>query len=294
MLYKKEGLPKVNELVICTIKKILPLSAFVSLDEYKDKEGLLHVSEIAHRVKKIKDFIKIGQIVVCKVLNVNEKQGYIDVSLRKVRSFEEKNKFNEWKKVHRIENILKAAVKKSNSSEEEITKVEEQLIKAYENIAYFFDSYVESKEESLEDINMPAKLKENFLSMLKELEKKKEFVIKLNLYLSSYDGDGVLRIKKVLNYFNEQINKMNVKPNISYLGSSKYLVRIPTKDVKKIDKALKDVLEETEKISKKENIIFSSSKKKWRKNMKYFFAFREWNERKWKKLNFAMNVRNTH
>lgn len=262
MLYRKEGLPKRDELVICTVKKILPLSAFVSLDEYKEREGLLHISEIAHRVKKIKDFIKIGQTVVCRVLSVNEKQGDIDVSIRKVRGFEEKNKFNEWKKAHRIENILKAAVKKSSLSEEEIIKVEKQIIEKYEDLADFFDSYIEEKGKTLEAVSMPAKLKENFLSMLKELEKKKEFIIKANITLTSNEGDGLLRIKKVLGFFNEQISKMDAKPDISYLGSSKYFVRVTTKEVKKVDKILKDALEESEKMAKKENIVFSYSKKK--------------------------------
>lgn len=262
MFYKKTCFPKKNELVICTIKKILPLSAFVILEEYKNREGLLHVSEIAHRVKNIKDFIKIGQTVVCKVLRVNEKKGYIDVSLRKVRTFEEKRKFNEWKKAHRIENFLKAAVKKLNLSDEEIIKVEKQIVDKYEDLSCFFDFYMEEKGKTLEGINMPEKLKENFLILLKDLEKKKEFAIRLNLSLNCYDGDGVLRIKKVLNNFKNKMQDVGVKINISYLGSSKYLARMGTKDIKRVEKALKDILEETEKAAKKENIIFSFSRRK--------------------------------
>ena len=70
MFYKKQGIPEENEIVICTVKKILPHGVFVSIDEYKDKEGLIHISEISPgRVRNIRDFVEEGKKIVCKIHN---------------------------------------------------------------------------------------------------------------------------------------------------------------------------------------------------------------------------------
>ena len=52
MFYKKEGIPEEGEIVICTIKKILPNSIFVNLDEYQNKEFCEKSSGMAGIIKK--------------------------------------------------------------------------------------------------------------------------------------------------------------------------------------------------------------------------------------------------
>ena len=73
MLYKKEGLPEENEIVICTIKKILPNSVFVDLDEYKNREGLIHISSIQHGSvqKDLDSMFTTGQVVPVKILHID-------------------------------------------------------------------------------------------------------------------------------------------------------------------------------------------------------------------------------
>ncbi|RJS86435.1 S1 RNA-binding domain-containing protein, partial [Candidatus Bathyarchaeota archaeon] len=39
--------PEVGELVVATVRRIESYGAYVTLDEYDDKEGLLHISEIS-------------------------------------------------------------------------------------------------------------------------------------------------------------------------------------------------------------------------------------------------------
>ena len=72
MYYKKQGLPEENEVILCTVKKILPHSIFVDLDEYENKEGLIHISEISPgRVRNIRDFVKEGKKIGWKVLKLD-------------------------------------------------------------------------------------------------------------------------------------------------------------------------------------------------------------------------------
>ena len=43
MFFKREGKPEPKELVVCTVKKVLPHAAFVYLDEYNNLEAMLFV-----------------------------------------------------------------------------------------------------------------------------------------------------------------------------------------------------------------------------------------------------------
>jgi len=62
------------------ITKILDFGALVNI--LPGKDGLLHISQIAHqRVEKVEDFLKEGQIVKVKVLETDEK-GRIKLSLK--------------------------------------------------------------------------------------------------------------------------------------------------------------------------------------------------------------------
>ena len=62
------------------ITKILDFGALVNL--LPGKDGLLHISQIAHqRVEKVTDFLKEGQIVRVKVLETDEK-GRVKLSMK--------------------------------------------------------------------------------------------------------------------------------------------------------------------------------------------------------------------
>jgi len=70
MLLKKEGFPEEDELVMCTITKVQFHSVFANLDDY-GKNGMIHISEVSPgRIRNIRDFVKEGKKVVCKVLEL--------------------------------------------------------------------------------------------------------------------------------------------------------------------------------------------------------------------------------
>ena len=112
MFYKKQGLPEIGEIVICTVKRVLPDSVFVELDEY-DKEAMIHISEVAPgRIRNIRDFVKENKKVVCKILNINKEKGYVDLSLRRVNQAQKIHKNNEYKQEQKAEKILQYLSKK--------------------------------------------------------------------------------------------------------------------------------------------------------------------------------------
>lgn len=78
-------LPLVDELIVGTVKRIVPYGAYVALDEYGDAEGLLHISEISSRwVRNIRNHVREGQKTVLKVLRVDPRKRHINLSLRRV------------------------------------------------------------------------------------------------------------------------------------------------------------------------------------------------------------------
>lgn len=60
---------------------VQPYGAFVALNE--ETQGLVHISEITHGfVSDINDFVKVGDQVKVKVLDVNEEQNKVSLSIR--------------------------------------------------------------------------------------------------------------------------------------------------------------------------------------------------------------------
>ena len=91
MFYKKEGLPEEGELTVCTVKKILPHSVFVNLDEYENKEGMVHISQLQDkRTERVDEVVKPGDTVVVRVREVDER-GRINLTMRGITK-EEKDK----------------------------------------------------------------------------------------------------------------------------------------------------------------------------------------------------------
>ena len=101
MLLKKEGFPEEGELVMCTVTNVQYHSVFVRLEEY-GKSGMIHISEVSPgRIRNIRDFVKEGKKVICKVLRINLERGHIDLSLRRVSEAQKRNKANDLKKEHK-------------------------------------------------------------------------------------------------------------------------------------------------------------------------------------------------
>lgn len=75
--------------------KVTGITHFGAFVELPDGEtGLVHISEIAHQyVKDINDFLKIGDEVEVKVLNV-EKDGKIGLSIRRAQELQESESFH--------------------------------------------------------------------------------------------------------------------------------------------------------------------------------------------------------
>lgn len=72
---------EVGEVVTGRVTGIQPYGAFVALDE--ETQGLIHISEITYGyVKNVEDFLKVGEEVEVKILEIDEDTEKISLSTR--------------------------------------------------------------------------------------------------------------------------------------------------------------------------------------------------------------------
>lgn len=99
--------PREDDLVVCTVKTVKNFGAFVTLDEYRNKEGFIHIAEVASGwVKYIGNHIREGAKVVTRVLNVNPRKGHIDLSLKRVNDHQKRAKIQDWRREKKAEKLF--------------------------------------------------------------------------------------------------------------------------------------------------------------------------------------------
>src|SRR4030043_2126000 len=113
MFLRREGFPEEGELVLCTVVKIQYHAVTVILDQYYNKQGLIHISEVsAGRIRNIRDFVEENKKVVCKVIRVDPERGHIDLSLRRVNESQRRSKTDLIKQEQKAEKIIEVLAEK--------------------------------------------------------------------------------------------------------------------------------------------------------------------------------------
>ncbi|KGA96643.1 general stress protein [Alkalihalobacillus alcalophilus ATCC 27647 = CGMCC 1.3604] len=72
---------EVGSIIEGKVTGIKPFGAFVAIDE--QKQGLVHISEVAHGfVKDINDVLTVGDEVKVKIMSIDEGTGKVSLSIR--------------------------------------------------------------------------------------------------------------------------------------------------------------------------------------------------------------------
>ncbi len=99
--------PDEGDLVVGTVTSIRNFGAFVTLDEYANREAFIHLSEVATGwVKYIRDHIREGQKSVARVLRVDTGKGQIDLSLKRINDHQRRERIQSWKNEQRAMRLL--------------------------------------------------------------------------------------------------------------------------------------------------------------------------------------------
>jgi translation initiation factor 2 subunit 1 len=239
MSLRRPEWPEVGDLVIATVVRITDYGAYVMLDEY-DKEGLLHVSEVASRwVRNIRDYVREGQKVVLKVLRVQADKGQVDLSKRRVTKRDKKEKIQSWKKDRKAEGLLRTAAEKLNISFEEVYEKAGALI---ENAFGDLHEGLEKTAKDGVDVLLGLGISKELAVTLEEIAKDKIQIslvsVKGILELQNPQPKGVLVIKDSLKHAQEVGEAEDADVNIYLVSPPKYRIVVSAEDYKSAESIL--------------------------------------------------------
>lgn len=81
---------QINDLIYVTITEVKPYAAFFITDD--NQLGMIHISELSDDfIRDIDQFISIKDVIKIKILNIDEKDGFIRGSYKQV---DDKDKFS--------------------------------------------------------------------------------------------------------------------------------------------------------------------------------------------------------
>lgn len=244
--------------MICTVKRIMPHSAFVSLDEYEGKEAMLHISEVSSKwVKSIRDFISESKKMVCKVLHKNVEKGYVDVSLKRVSNVEAQRKMNDLKTEVRVEKLLEIIAKKlGEDPKKALDNIGPKIIQEYDTLAEFYAA-VRADLSLVDELKIPEKWKTELKLQVTEQIKAQRVTLSKDISASSTASDGVDRVKALFRKMAETGKSKGVEMDIKYLSAPKYRLDIVASDYKSGESFLKRLFEQSKAIAEKSSVSFS-------------------------------------
>ncbi|MBI3190068.1 S1 RNA-binding domain-containing protein [archaeon] len=234
-MVKKRGIPSFGEFVVCKITKVNPNSAFARLEEY-NIEGMIHISEVSSGwVRDIRTFVKVGQSVIAKVINTGDNT--VSLSLKRVDKKQENDKIREYKLNQRAEKMLEIAAKKLNKT----------IDQAYEEVGFLlqekFGTMYDGFKAAMENPQMLKRrdVPDKWIDAIKEVAEKsieqEEFEFRANLNIRTYKPNGIMIIKEVL----DSVKKSGM--GVKYIAAPTYLVTYKTKQAKKGEHKLTEVLD---------------------------------------------------
>jgi translation initiation factor 2 subunit 1 len=239
--------PEEGEFVVGTVIKVQNYGAFVSLDEYPNKEGFIHIAEVASGwVKRIRNHIKEKQKVVCKVISIDESKGHVDLSLKKVNEHQKRDKIKEWKNSEKAQRLIQMLSDKINKPisqcykefGNELTIKYGSLYSAFEETAYDSDLLTNDgfSGDWIEEFKLLAK--ENISIQFVEISG--------YLDIKSWLPNGIDQIKKAL--LNAELSEYeDVEIHIKYIGAPQYMITIKAPDYKIAEDEMKKAVERIEK-----------------------------------------------
>ena len=244
MFYKKEGEPEESEIILCEVTKVQHTSVFVKLVEYPGKSGLLHISEVSPgRIRNIRDYVKEGKVIVCKVLKIDKKKGHIDVSLRRVNEGQRKEKVSDLKQEQKAEKIIEFVAKELKGDTKKLyDEVFSKIKKDYDHLFEAFNDYVVDKFE-VSSLGLDKKTEELLSEIIKQRIKPPKVEIKAKIKIECYDADGVEKVKSILQEI-EKIKKNEI--TVYYLGAGTYMYSTEGEEYKSLEKwysKTEDILE---------------------------------------------------
>lgn len=255
--------PRVGELVIAQVSKIVQFGAYCKLLEYPSIEVFIPIREVSSGwIKNIHEFLHSGQKLVCKIIYIDMQKGTIDASIKKVMPKESKEKLGTYNLEKRFTILVGKLI--TELGEE---KQKEAIISDIKNE---FGSYAQlyfdmtQNSERFSNSKLPKKLKDKLSEFIKEQNEKKKHKVAYILEMVVNDTEnGITHINEAL----ERAEPLGVE--ITYISSPKYHLSAEGKDYKQSEDKIKAAISAIQEMLKGTEI--NVEKEKLRKDKEGIF-----------------------
>lgn len=234
----RKELPDRGELVICTVAKAKGFGAFVELEEYPDKKGFIHIKEVATGwVKNIREYVREGQRIVCKVMDIDPSKGYVDLSLKRVNDHQKREKIQQWKNEQKAQKLFEMVADKLGLD------VATCYLQFGDSLIQKFGSlYLAFEEAASEDFSVSKEqLESDWVEAFVETARENIIIpfveIKGFLEMTSKQPNGIIHIKEALELAEGKVDPIEIK--VKYVSAPLYRVEVYAPDYKSAEKELK-------------------------------------------------------
>lgn len=236
-----EGWPEKGELVVGEVDEIESFGVFIDLEEYEDKRGLVHISEVASGwIKNIRDHVREGERVVAKVLGVDEDSQQIDLSIKDVNDHQRSEKIQEWKNNQKAENWLNRAFG-DEMEDEDYRRVVQALLDIYDTLYEAFEQAAIHGTEALADVDLDDDEIEGIVETARENVSVPYVTVTGYLDLESAAADGVDVIREALKAAEGDGDIPDeIELDVTYVGSPEYRIRVKAPNYKTAESQLEE------------------------------------------------------
>ncbi|MGM0591641.1 MAG: translation initiation factor IF-2 subunit alpha [Halobacteriota archaeon] len=238
---KYSGWPEKGELVVGKVDELADFGVFVDLEEYEEKRGLVHISEVASGwIKNIRDHVRPGQTVVAKVLGVNENSQQIDLSLKDVNEHQRKEKIQEWKNEQKADKWMALAFGE-DISDEQYRTVANALLGEFDSLYDGFEQAAIHGVEALEPVDLSTEETEAIVETARENVSVPYVNVTGYIDLRCATPDGVDTVKEALKAAEGNGDLPDeVELSVTYVGSPEYRIKVRAPDYKTAETALEE------------------------------------------------------
>jgi translation initiation factor 2 subunit 1 len=242
--------PDRGEFIVVKVTQVLDYGVFVGLLEYDKARGFVHISNVSNSwVKNIRNFVKINQVRVGKVLNVDTEKKQIDVTFAGISPQKEKQKLTEFKQVNREEKLIQILAKQVDKKFDVVwDAVADPLLEEYGSLYEAFEKILFG--EDVEKIIGKEWVKPVLELVQKNVVVSKK-VLKGTLKLNSLASDGLKDVVGVLD-----VLEKTEDCNVIYSGAGSYAIACEARTFKEAEKLLTKTLNNAEKVAKKKQVNF--------------------------------------
>jgi translation initiation factor 2 subunit 1 len=238
-------LPEIGELVVGTVVRIVPYGSYVTLDEYNNVEGLLHISEVSSGwVRNIGEHIREGQKTVLKVLRTDPQKMHVDLSLRRVSEREKKDKLLDWKQENRGRRLLDMAAEKIKiSPDEAYQKVGTVIEEKFGNIYKGLERVLVDGQEPLIKAGVPPEWAQALEDVAKSRIRIHRVQIRGTLQLMSNGSKGVETLHEAFQKALSVRKPKNAQVEIYTVGPPRYRIEVVAENFKQAERILDNAVQ---------------------------------------------------